>query len=235
MAYNKVIVMATYRRPEYTKRALEGLKNCYGIEDYKIYIQAEPGFPDVIDAIMSVQGVNKEISVHPQRLGCNRNIFKALDFGFKLSDYVIIIEDDIVPAKDCLKFFEWGSEKYKDDKQIMNICSYQRGDARPDEYYNVGRSPWFTPWGWATWQDRWQEMVPLWDHEGKRQSWDTTVNHIIRKDRMEIKPKLARTQNIGAENGSWVPSAKWHAENHFNGHWSGSVDDELRLVKYEEK
>jgi hypothetical protein len=35
---------------------------------------------------------------------------------------------------------------------------------------------------------------------------------------------LARTQNIGAEEGSWVPNAEWHQQNQFNKNWAGGIE-----------
>ena len=50
------------------------------------------------------------------------------------------------------------------------------------------------------------------------------MNHNVRKDRLEIKPMLARTQNIGAEMGTYCPSAAWYRDNQFNEVWAGSVE-----------
>jgi hypothetical protein len=224
MRYEKVIVMPVYRRPGYTRAVLEGMKSCYGIEKYKIFIHAEPGFPEVIDAIDKISGLNKTLHINPMRLGCNRNVHASLDHGFKESDFVIILEDDVVPAKDFLEFMEWARDKYADDTDIMNVCGYNKETVDSSLFSTVYRTKWFTPWGWGTWQNRWTDMSAQWDHEGKRASWDTTVNHFTRGERSEVRPRLGRTQNIGAELGSWVPSKEWHTENQLNTFWAGSCN-----------
>lgn len=59
--YNKVIVMPVYCRPDYTVKVLKGIKNCYGYKDYKIYICVDPGVPEIINAINSVDGLKKKL------------------------------------------------------------------------------------------------------------------------------------------------------------------------------
>ena len=83
----------------------------------------------------------------------------------------------------------------------------------------VSQRNWFTPWGWATWKDRFEEMKSLWDFTGKNGSWDATINYAARKNRNEIFPHVARCQNIGAELATHVPSPEWHKEHHYNEHW----------------
>jgi len=225
MNHKKVIVIPTYRRPVYTARVLSGLRSCAGIEDYTIIVNAEPGFQEVLDTVQSFQkSLPLSLFVNEKRIGCNCNVFSSLDRGFQYSDYVIIFEDDVVPAKDCLKYFEWAYKKYIDDQDVMNVCSYNKDTTSSDNYLAAYRLKWFTPWGWATWEDRWRDMAKEWDFAGARASWDSTINHIVRKDRSEIRPLLARTQNIGAELGSWVPNALWHEENQLNKFWAESVD-----------
>jgi hypothetical protein len=53
-------------------------------------------------------------------------------------------------------------------------------------------------------------------------SWDVIVNHALRAGRYEVFPTVSRIQNIGAEQGTHVPSAEWHAANH---HVAETADD----------
>ena len=220
--YNKVIVMPTWCRADYTQKVLEGLKSCDGIEEYKLLIHAEPDFPDVIDTINSIDGLNKEIILNSTVLGATPNTYECMEHGFSLSDFVIYIEDDDVPSKDFLKYFEWARDTYENNTDILNIAGHSMyKDLEPAEYYKVERGQWFTPWGWGTWIDRWKEIKEKWD---QTIGWDTIINHNVRGERYEIKPKLARIQNIGATRSVNVPSPEWHAENHFNAFWVGSID-----------
>jgi len=79
----------------------------------------------------------------------------------------------------------------------------------------------FTPWGWATWRDRWQQLTAGWSRD-EAISWDVVINHALRAGRYEAFPTVSRIQNIGAENGVHVPSAEWHAAHH---HVPETADD----------
>ena len=221
---NKIIVMTTFKRPEYTKLVLEGMRSCYGIEDYKILIHSEPGHSDVIDVIRSFTDLNIELTINPKIIGCNGNTFNCLSHGFSLSDFVIHIEDDSVPVKDCLKYFEWARDEYVNDKTVWAVTSYDQCDAcNSDLYYAVYRKDWFFCFGWATWIDRWEEIKSLWHHTESGIAWDERIsNH--RKGRVTIVPKVPRTQNIGAENGVHVPNVEFYKKYQYNPFWAGCVD-----------
>ena len=45
-------------------------------------------------------------------------------------------------------------------------------------------------------------------------SWDIVVNNLIRGTRWEVFPTVSRVQNIGAEKGTHVVNAEWHAKYH---------------------
>lgn len=229
--YNKIIVMPLWKRANYTKTVLEGLLNCNGIDEYKILIHLEPGYPEVLDVIYSMkEKLNIGLFMNSSILGATHNTYNCMENGFDFSDYVIYFEDDDVPCKDCLKYFEWSRDTYENDYDILSVTSYNRTWPEPDEYYKVYRKQWFTPWGWATWKDRWDEIKTKWNNNI---GWDTIINHHVRGDRYEIKPRLARTQNIGAENSVNVPNAQWHKEHHYNEFWVGSVNlPEGNYVEY---
>jgi hypothetical protein len=50
------------------------------------------------------------------------------------------------------------------------------------------------------------------------------TNHDIRKDRLQVVPVLARTQNIGSEDGTYCPGPDFHRAHQFNEFWAGVVD-----------
>lgn len=219
--YNKVIVMPTYRRADYTKTVLEGMKSCYGIEDYKVFIHHEPGYPEVLDIINDSSELNITIIENDNVLGLNQNIYNCLSHGFSLSDYVIYLEDDVVPTKDCLKYFEWARDKYANDPDVFSVTSYNRQVVPIEDNFKIHRRQWFVPWGWATWKNRWEEIKTKWTFNT---GCDSIMNHSVRGDRCQIEPKLARTQNIGATRGVNVMEPEWHKDNQYNEYWAGIVE-----------
>jgi GNT-I family len=235
------IVMTTWRRPEYTKRVFSAINECIGIEKYNIAVFAEPD-ANVVEVANNWKPNCKKYNLHvnPQRLGCGPNIYQALESGFKTDDYVIMVEDDIVLAKDALLYFEHCKQEYKNDNSVFTVCGYAKN--KPDRNLNhtIQKVSWFTPWGWATWSNRWQEMQASKDKlsniKPEELSWDIVTNHQIRNKRFQIEPFLSRTQNIGAELGAYCPSKKWHEENCFNeyGSWSVDLDSSKPFVDIED-
>jgi hypothetical protein len=157
-------------------------------------------------------------------VGCNVNTYSALAYGFDHHDRVIALEDDTLPARDFLRFMDWGLTAYERDETVFNICGYQKTPTTEIGYRSeVIREQWFTPWGWATWKDRWDGIRDTWPADDKQISWDCVIHWFTRRDRFEVRPLLARIQNIGAEGGAHVPSAEWHAAHHLNRHWVDSI------------
>ena len=81
----------------------------------------------------------------------------AITKFFEFEEFGIILEDDCVPT---LTFFEYCRQlnsQYENIPQVMAICGSnliaegEKGDA-----YRLG--PFFVPWGWATWRDKWTKF-----------------------------------------------------------------------------
>jgi hypothetical protein len=229
--YKKIITIPTWKRPDYTRQVLEGFSRCYGIEGYTIYVFAEPGYPDVINVIKSFTNLNIVLSINEKRLGLPGNTRQCLDYGFSQSDYVIHFEDDIVPDKDCLEYFEWARDEYMDDKEIYTVTAFNKCDPVSNDrniYHEIRRRPWFHSWGWATWTDRWNEIKDNWKVV-EENTWSFSIKD-SRKDRCEIYPCISRVQNIGELMGTnTLPKDHWI---HYNEFWIGSV--ELEKSKYYE-
>ena len=233
MDYKKIITIPTWKRPEYTGQVLEGMKRCYGIEDYTIYIFAEPEYPEVIDVIESFTDLNIVLSINEKRLGLPGNTRQCLDKGFSMTDYLIHFEDDIVPSKDCLKYFEWARDKYVDDKNIFSISGLHRTHNfknKDDLYHAVIRIDGFIPTGWAMWQDRWKETKLNW--EETKTSWSLSA-HNARKRSCVLIPYLSRTKYIGIENTTNC-TPEFHKEHHCNEFWVDSVDFDDNTNEYHE-
>lgn len=220
----KTLSISLYNRPNYTNKLLNALDVCFGIEDYKIIITVEPENQDVINLAKNFRPYQTEVIVNENRLGCSPNIFKAVNTAFNYSDYNIHFEDDIIPSKDCLTYFEFCNKSFKYDKKVFSVTGYSRGtNDEPDIIY---KDDWFFPWGWATWKNRWEIIKYNWPKD----QWDVPTTQLLLDNKMyQIKPVVARTQNIGAEGGTFVGSPQWHKDFQYNEYWIESTK------KYQEK
>lgn len=238
----KVITISAYDRVEYLDLTLAYLSRCHGIEDYSLfcYIDPSPRINEVFELCgRYVNTLNLGYAVNSERLDCNRNIFKCLDYGFKHSDYVIHIEDDIILARDALLYLEHCNKTYKDDRSIFSVCTYNRYSHRtyqPKSSTTIFRQQHFDPWGWATWKDRWEEEIrdnwqfgygPRYNKEGEKVldqgGWDVNMQTIIREDQRRINPNYSRSKNIG-EYGRHTPSVDYHRQVHNIQYWSDDLE-----------
>ena len=219
----KTMTLTVCRRPIYTRRTIEALLQCDGISDYAVGIVVDPQCDETLRVVHELTaGTGWSLYKATERLGCNRAILTALHIGFVhwKSDYHVHLEDDTVPAPDCLRWFEW-ARKYGANPEVFNVAAYSRdSDGAADE---ARARRWFTPWGWATWRDRFDECASRWAGPNDW-SWDISVNHVFRGDRCEIYPALARTTNIGADLGEHATPELWNLEQR-NDRWAGATGD----------
>lgn len=220
----KVVALTLFRRAGYSRQTLEALSRCHGIDDYLVLIHVEPGYPEVLQVARDVKFSRVVIVENADLLGCTQNTLSAVLHGFQHADFVVCLDDDTVPAPDCLRYFEWARHAFRDDKSVFTVTGFARYTPDPSGYYAAERIRWFTPWSWATWRDRLPEIINRWDYLPNA-SWDISVNQ-IRGNRFEVHPLLARTQNIGAEQGTYCPSPEFHREHQYYefGAWSVPLD-----------
>jgi len=194
------------------------LAACDGIGEYLVGIFVDHRCDETLRVAREIAvsaGWQMKVSAAP--LGCNKAIGESLLWGFADmgSLYHIHLEDDTVPAPDCLRWFEW-AKQFGINPNVFTVSAYSRDT--DGAAYQARARQWFTPWGWATWGDRWAEIEPRWPDRWP--SWDTVMNWQVRGDRRELHPHLARVQNIGCFGGAHTPPTVW-AMNHYNRNYAG--------------
>lgn len=214
----KTLTVMAWRRPAYIARTLQALKRCVGVKDYKVWIMVDHGHFPTLEAVVEHAMPEWEIDYADRRLGCNANTFRSLSTGFEASDYHVHLEDDCLPAKDCLLWFEWAS-RFGSDPSVFSVSAYSRDRGPLDA---TGTRFWFTPWGWATWRDRFGEMVSQWPNDRPFHAWAVTTGHVVRKFRSEVHPVVARVQNIGRDDGVNNNPEQWLREQ-WNESWAGEA------------
>ncbi len=202
----KVITATFYNRPDCTKLMLRYLSRCDHIQEYTLVCSLEPGFPEV-EAELEAYQCPKEIHTNDRLLGCWANKKQVISRGFELADFVIHMEDDLLIAKDGLKYMDWARRTYQDNPNIFTVSPFNH--LSKADYYNIVcnkcQDPLlqhlvlqrvkYTSIGWATWKDRWLEYEKKWtgrDHELERE---------FRKGRREVFPVVSRINHIGCNSG----------------------------------
>jgi hypothetical protein len=165
-------------------------------------------------------------TLNAERFGVNLNTELALADGFHRADFVIHIEDDVVCARDTLRYFEWCRQRFAEDLSVFSVTAYNRSAELPPHaaWHQVGVRHWFHPLACGTWKNRWEAF------RGRLHSalggWDAflTWNFCAGKQPgglVEVFPDLSRAQHIGLESSVSMHSADWYREHHRVRHWAG--------------
>lgn len=199
----KTLILFAWRRPEYTRRTLESLKLCCGIEDYRLVasVDGPPKYSDeVIDAIRSVnvpnlailrQPVNYGVAEHPPR------VFHAVK-----SDFYVSIEDDCLLAPDALHLADWFFENQSERYPFLALGhESDSGWKHPDELFETPIID--SPFAWCFSAASWEWIWPHWNCKTvPPMGWDWSLSYtMFLHQKMALAPLLSRVFNIGREGG----------------------------------
>jgi|GEM_PF-996127 len=216
----KVITLVLYNRPDYTRRVLAALRACDGVGNYLILPHVEPGNDEVLALAEKIDFAQVKLTLNPRRLGIGRNTWLAWNHGFQEADFIVHLEDDTVPARDCLRFMEHCRRAYLDDPEIFSVAAYHRSPCARSRFHEISRRRYYTCWLVGLWKNRWQWCQSRWHRDSSQ--YAAYLNHLLGEHGLkEVYPLLSRAQNIGAENGTFVPSADWHRRHHHTKFWAG--------------
>lgn len=156
----QIVVMA-YNRFEHTKKVLNGLQN-ENIEKLNLYIDAPMNDFDKneqtkIKNILDSYSYKIVLFERARNLGLAKSITGAVTDTLKENDAIILLEDDCVPKHGFVNYMKTMLNTYKSNKKIGSICGYMyphiHTNLEDNEIFFINR---FSPWGWATWSDRWE-------------------------------------------------------------------------------
>jgi hypothetical protein len=206
-----IIAMTAFNRPHYLTRVLTALAQCHGIDRYALLVRCEPGCDEVVRLLREFKGP-KEMLVHVNSVvrGCTLNYCDLMDEATGMSDFVVDLEDDIVPSPDFLAYMEWARNRYADDQRVFSISGYSQEQPTGSETYAMRRRKWFSAWGHGMWSNNWRK-VRLYCINEKVHSWDMPIaDFVLAAGLWEVFPVLSRVQNIGVKGTHSNP--QWHAK-----------------------
>ena len=206
------VTVLAHRRAGYLRQTLDALAKCNRVSGWRITIVLDR--PDALtrDCVDCMACAGWEVATldlrnraDPPYSRISRATLLALSLGFVTADYVVHLEEDCVPAPDLLTWHAAMAERYRDDKRVFTVSAWSGapGIRHADDHL----APFFTPWGWGTWRDRFDEMRADWDLSGGQ--WDVRVNEVLRGSRMGVFPAVSLVRNIGRIGTQ--PEAEWLA------------------------
>ena len=231
------ISLTCCKRPEYLRTVLDAITDADKTNiDIKLFISVDKVDPEVVQIAYSYNGVPVgNLNINDPPIRCNQNTKKAIQIAHysEHSPYILHLEDDTVPTRDCFQFFMYAFEKYVDNGKIISIGGYNKTeDMEDDEIYDTFEQPFFSAWGCGFWANK---LDIIYNHWTKSEinggiSWDSYLSDILfeKQKYLQLRPKISRIQNIGAEKGTWVMDSMWHYYNHrspfLSNDFTGNID-----------
>lgn len=158
------VALIFFNRPDVFIKVFESVRQARPSKLFLIQDGPRINRPDDVEKINKCREICSSIDwdceVHQDfsdvNLGCGMRIYTGLTNAFKEVDRLVIVEDDIVIAKDFLPFCAEMLEKYKDDERIGMISGMNhigQYDDCPYSYFFSSHGG--AIWGWATWKRVW--------------------------------------------------------------------------------
>lgn len=251
MASNAV-AMTLFRRPGETREALEALSQCYGVEDWSIYLSLDYSqkyhaaiqrTQDEIWDFLKGTELNVNFIVRAEPLGIDVHKLVLFQEIFQKHDYCVLLEDDTPIAQDGLRFFAAMDKRFRTDKSVTSISGYNRyceaethARVLATEPYALDRGEQFTPWGFGIWGDRY-ELINGYDGNKYRDATGENANGLFdhnmcrwmkeNSGHYTVYPVLPRTNHTGGTNAEHTPNPEWLMANEFSpyGAWSQAMPD----------
>lgn len=209
MKMRRALFITAANRPEYFRETMNSWRKVRGFYDWHVFVRLEPTdrVPEHNAIIEELEHEKIHVQVNPQVYGVLHHPWVGFEELFRLFEFVVRAEDDLLVSDDVLEFFEWASETYRDDQEIAAVVAHSKEDT---QYHieSIRRDDQFSPWVWGTWQDRWAEYISdTWDHDystyngspGNQAGWDWNLDTRVLPSlgKKVIHPVSSRVKNIG--------------------------------------
>lgn len=164
------IILFAFNRPDALRNTIQSLLQNEEAKSSDLYIFVDGPRPNKIgekekvkevqDYVKSIEGFN---SLHyifsDKNKGLGSSIIAGVSQVINRYGKAIVLEDDLVFAKNFLSYMNQGLDRYEKEEKVFSICGYSNKVKVPHGYeydsYFCTRS---SSWGWGTWADRWNSI-----------------------------------------------------------------------------
>jgi hypothetical protein len=180
------IILFVYNRPWHTRQTVEALlKNDLADQSELVIFSDAPKnetmavqVGETRNYIKTISGFKKiTIIERGKNLGLADSIICGVTEIINKFGTVVVLEDDMVTSPNFLKYANGSLNFYREDKRISAISGYTYPITLPEDYpHEVFVTLRGSPWGWATWKDRWDNI-----------DWELKDLPLFLKDRKKLK------------------------------------------------
>jgi hypothetical protein len=241
------ILVSACWRPYYLKQVLDAWAGVRGISEIRRFDVALGNSPRWDEALKVIEDFSEKVTIpvniQPDsgQLGPWRAIGNALTTIYRDKEvgFSIYGDEDTLVCDDFLEYIKWGREQFDQNPQVLVLLGHSKcgsgwdgPDVKDDPEADpsmVRLIPYFSPWGWATWRDRWENVVrPTWDWDASTNTrgvdggfdWNLAVRIIPQGRFLATVPDVSRTQHIGEIEGCFsTPEVyQWGLSQNFQEH-----------------
>lgn len=151
---NLGIAVFAFNRPRMTDNLLASLGQQNALKSVHVFIDGDQGRPSMRGKINEVENIVKKYPVagiHRRNgsLGFRKMILQAMSFMLEKYKYLIFLEDDCFPIRNCIEVFRNELEYIRDKNDIFSVYGHHFNV--PGEHEIFAR---FQGWGWATTREK---------------------------------------------------------------------------------
>ena len=200
---NAALVVVAFKRSETFKKVLDAISDTLVPEYWEIiFVQQgnEPKVSALIEAFDKLPSKHlkfdrKETKTSEHAI--NANVYAGISAAFQNVDVnlVTILEDDILVAKDFLRFNVEISGLHYSDSAFRGINGFSGIQRNPENQFTYSKQRYGLGWGWSISRNTWFEVQSFWS--GKENfHWDGLVEAFC-KTGYVIMPSQSRVMNLG--------------------------------------
>jgi hypothetical protein len=196
------ILVLCHRRTEHLQKVLDSLVNCANIENFTTVFVVQDPIPPVLKIVEAFPTDKRVLTVDGSSYSSpaqaiNGNLFRGLNYVFweMASDYVIVLEDDIVVSKDSLIYFTHVIHSFRGVRSFRGVNGFSMlvppislSNAFVKTHFGLG-------WGWATDKRNFKRILRYWKGS-EDDHWDFIFEPYIRSG-FVVNPLRSRILNIG--------------------------------------
>jgi glycosyltransferase involved in cell wall biosynthesis len=205
----RTITLPAYRRAGRLREVLDSFRK-NRTDGYTLYVSLEPGFPEVLDVVRSIDWIPVRLSINDRNLGLNDNIKKVLRWAMaEGSEFNIALEDDIVLAPDAFDLAEWFRVlPNRGEYACLGFLNYR---STLEEPLAVLETQDFRSWGYCFTREAWEKwFVPALEYVPRvlptvpyQHLWDfRTMFYFIENGARTLHPALSRSNHMGLDDGT---------------------------------
>lgn len=162
------VVVTVYNRLYTFVNCIEALARNKLAQDTDLFIISDA--PSIVEHKAEVELVrdyakritgfrNVHLIFREYNLGSQASGYDGICQALEENDTFIFLEDDIIVSESFLLYMNDGLRFYKNDPRVYSICGFCLPFVFPLDYKNdIWFSPMNSPWGYATWKDKWKNV-----------------------------------------------------------------------------